>query len=98
MPKSIFNKETGAWVKPEEALDALRKHSETGGILTSAEKEQFNYLENALKERQKREGEIARRKAERTPTQESPEAAELRRKADAARAEEKRNFQGGQYL
>lgn len=98
MPKGIFNKERNAWVKPEEALDALKKRSETGGMLTGAEKEQLNYLENALKEQKKRENEIAQRRTEKTPMRELPETAELRRKADTAREEERKKFQGGQYL
>lgn len=98
MPREIFNKELGAWIKPEDALDTLKKRASMGGVLTGAETEQLHYLENALKEQQKREREITQRKAEKTSMPESPEAAELRKKADAAREEEKRKFQGGQYL
>lgn len=85
-------------MKPEEAIETLKKRQEAGSALTSAETEQFNYLKAALKEREKSEREYTRKKQGETSAAETPEQRELRKKADVAREKEKKEFQGGQYL
>lgn len=98
MLKEVLEKESKTWMKPEEAITAIKKRQEAGKMLTGAEQEQLRYLENALKEQEKAELEYTRKMQNKTPAAESPEVTDLRKKADAAREEEKRKFQGGQYL
>lgn len=85
-------------MKPEEAIETMKKRQKAGSTLTSAEMEQLNYLKAALKEQTEANQKNARKQQGETPIAETPEARELRKKADAAREEEKRKFQGGQYL